>query len=61
MKLGKPKCFNADFQARIEPPPIPMTRALIEKVKDVNIININMLRDPASATSETYEINPPTL
>ena len=56
MKLGKPNWLSVGVQARINPPPIPLKRAAPETVKECDIIKINIWWDPASATSETYEM-----
>ena len=56
MKLKNSKWLNADFQAHIELLPIPLIKATSGKLEECNIIKIKMRRDPASATSETYEL-----
>ena len=56
MKIGNNKCINADIQARIDPPPIPLPKATTGKKEETNIIKINMCRDPTSATSDNYEL-----
>ena len=55
MKIGNNKWLNADVQALIEPPPIPLLKATTVNTEETHIINIKMRRDLASATSETYE------
>ena len=56
MKLGNNKWLDADVQARIEPPPNPPIKATNGKTEEKNIIKIKMRREPASATSKTYEL-----
>ena len=56
MNLRNNKCLNADFQARIDPPPIPLLKAKTGKTEETHIIKIKILRYPASATSETYDL-----
>ena len=56
MNLGNPNWLSADFQACIEPSPILLKRASPGTVKEFDIIKINMRRDPAFATSDTYEL-----
>ena len=56
MKLGNNRWLNADVQACIEPPPILIIKAEAGNTDEYNIIKITMLRDPASAASETYEL-----
>ena len=60
MKLGNNKWLNADVQARIEPPSIPIIKATEGKVEERNIINIKMRLDLASAASDTYELKAQT-
>ena len=56
MKLGNSKWIYADVQARIEPPPTPLIKATNVNTEETDIINIKMHQDPASATSDTYEL-----
>ena len=56
MNLRNNRWLNADAQACIEPPPIPLIRLTSEKLEECNIIKIKMRRDPASATSKTYDL-----
>ena len=56
MKLGNNKWLNTDFQARIEPPPIPLIKATNVNTEETNIIKIKMRQDPASDTSDTYKL-----
>ena len=56
MQLGNNIWKIVDVQARIEPPPISLIKATSEKAEEYNMIKINMCRDPASATSKTYEL-----
>ena len=43
-------------QAHTNLPPIPMIRAVTEKLKERNMIKIKMHQDPTPATSKTYEL-----
>ena len=57
MKIStNPNWLSAEVQARIDPPPIPLSRAVTEKAKKYDIIKIKMRRDHALATSKTYEL-----
>ena len=56
MNLGNKKWLNSDVQARIEPPPITLLKATAGKTEETHIIKIKMRREPASSTSETYEL-----
>ena len=56
MKTGGP-WLNADIQARIEPPLVPLTKAELEEKKSKNIIKVKIWRNPSQATSETYKFN----
>ena len=60
MNLLNNRWINAYVQALINPPLIPLVRSATEKVAECNIIRINIHRDPASATSKTYELKLPT-
>ena len=60
MKLGNNKWLDTNVQAHIDPPPISLIRSTTEKVEECNIIKINMRRDPAPATFDTYELKVPT-
>ena len=61
MKIGNYKWLNTDVQARIETPPIPLIKATNVNTEETKIIKINMRQDPASATSDTYELKVQTL
>ena len=52
----KSKWLNAYVQVRIKPMPIHLIRSVTEKVEDYNIFKIKMHQDPASATSEIYNL-----
>ena len=56
MKIGNTKWVNTDIQARIKTLPILIIRSVAENAEECNIINIKMRRDPALATSKTYEL-----
>ena len=56
MKLINNKWINVDFQARIEPPPIPLIKAKNRNTEETDIIKIKMRQYPASTTSETYKL-----
>ena len=55
MKISPP-WLSAEFQARIEPPPIPLTKKQPGGVKYYDIIKIKIRRNPANAASERYEL-----
>ena len=56
VKTGNKKWLNEDVQARIDPPPIPLIKATNRNTEETNIIKVKIRQDPASATSETYEL-----
>ena len=49
--------LSADVQARIEPPPIPLIKVGIEEERASYMINVKIRRNPATAMSETYNMN----
>ena len=55
MKLQNNNRLNADVQAIIEPPPIPLLEVKTGNTEETHIIKINMRQEPASATYNTYE------
>ena len=57
MKLStNPNRISADIQEHSDPPLIPLKREVSENLKEFDIINIKICRDPASTTSKTYEL-----
>ena len=56
MNLGNNRWLNSDVQARIDPSPTPLIKVTNGKTEETDIINIMMRQDPASATSETYDL-----
>ena len=60
MNLSNPNYISAYFQAHIYPQSIPLIMAVTKNDKECEIINIKMRRDPASATSKTYNLKFPT-
>ena len=53
---SNPNWLSAETQARIDPPPIPLTKAETEEEIERNIIKVKMRRNLSSDTSETYEL-----
>ena len=60
MNLINNRWIDTNVKAGIKPPPIPLIRAVTEKVAEYNIIKIKMRRGPASATSKIYELKSPS-
>ena len=56
MKLRNKKWINANVQACIEPPPIPLINTTAGKMKEFSFINIKMRQDSAAATSDNYKL-----
>ena len=49
-------CLSVDVLSRINPPLIPLNRAVTENAKECDIIKIKMFWDSYSSTSETYNL-----
>ena len=56
MNLGNHRWLNADIQARIDPPPIPLIKATNGKTEETDSINIKIHQYPTSTTSDTYKL-----
>ena len=46
-----------DMQARIEPPPIPLIKVVVDGDCTTHIIKVKIWRNPSSASSKTYNAN----
>ena len=49
--------IRSDMQARIDPPPIPLVKLVLDYDRTTHIIKVKMRINPSSAISETYNVN----